>query len=147
MTTCLFLFLIQLDMLHICFRTTNPSRHCFFLCWPVSLLQSHQLPSLNRSQLRRKWTASCCSAIWPPPTASPRRATGWRTGRKSLRHEAKTRMPSTGGEANASIANIWFCSLLQVNLRFFSDPQDQPSKRRRRWRVHVCLHLWHGPSC
>lgn len=132
---------------------TSPSKHHFCRGWSVSLLQSRQSPPLNTPHCQWKATLSHCSATWPPPTASTRRATGWRTGRRSRKHAPQTGTLSTGrSHGNLCVCvcvwvlNAVFSSLMWLHARCVSTLQAEQTKRRRRRSVHVRLHLRGGSS-
>lgn len=88
---------------------TSPSKHHFCRSWSVSLLQSRQSPPLNTPHFLWKATLTYCSATWPAPTVLTRRATGWRTGRRSRKHAATTGTLSTSKSHGRTLYNLCVC--------------------------------------
>ncbi len=128
----------------------SPSKHHFCRSSSVCLLQSRQSSPLNTPHFPWKAMLSHCSATWPAPTVSTRKATGWRMGRKSRKHAPQIGTPNTSRSHGKTLCNLWVCvralntefsSLLWVHVRCVSALQAGQTKRRRRRSVHVCLHL------
>lgn len=88
---------------------TSPSKHHFCRSSSVCLLQSRQSSPLSTPHFPWKATLSHCSATWPAPTVPTRRATGWRTGRKSQKHVPQIGTPNTGRSHSKTLCNLCVC--------------------------------------